>query len=44
MLILMIRTISVAKNHWFVHICIGLEMLLMDQFQGARLEHERYVG
>jgi hypothetical protein len=30
MLILVIRIISVAKNHWLVHICIGLEVLLMD--------------
>jgi hypothetical protein len=26
----MIRTISIAKNYWLVHICINLEVLLMD--------------
>ncbi len=30
MSILVIRTISVAKNHWLVHICINLEVLFMD--------------
>jgi hypothetical protein len=30
MSIVMIITISVANNHWLVHICINLEVLLMD--------------
>jgi hypothetical protein len=41
---LVIITISIAKNHWLVHICISLEILLMDPISRRKAGMETICG
>jgi hypothetical protein len=44
MSILVIRTILIAKNHWLVKICIGLEVLFIDPISRCKVGTRTICG